>query len=156
MQTGDWNETQLTDPGEYAGSALFVNPNYGYAALPGAARNAAATNLTSTLGPGGALFLPSSTTLINPNILNNPSTKSNREFAAALPRDVTLKNYFGGQYAFTYHFPTVDVKYTGGYQQYDYNLNYSNAGLGCLFLYLTRQHFNPRRDFGRGRATGRW
>jgi iron complex outermembrane receptor protein len=121
VQTGSWDETQLTDGGEYAGSALFVNPNYGYAALPGAARTGAAAGL----GAAAPLFLPTSVSLINPSIQNNPSTKSNREFAAALPRDNTLKNYFGGQYTFTYHFPTIDVKYIGGYQQYDYGLNYS-------------------------------
>ena len=118
VQVGSWDETELTDPGEYVGSALFVNPNYGYAALPGAARNAA-------LAANSPLFTPTSVSLINPNIMNNPSTAKNREFAAALPRDNTLKNYFGGQYTFTYHFPTIDVKYIGGYQQYDYGLNYS-------------------------------
>ena len=118
VQTGSWDETNLTDGNEYPGGALFVNPNYGYAALPGAARNAA-------LASASPLFTPTSVSLINPNILNNPSTRQNREFADALPRNVTLKNYFGDQITFNYHFPTFDVKYIGGYQQYDYNLNYS-------------------------------
>jgi iron complex outermembrane receptor protein len=121
VQTGSWDETQLTDAGEYAGSALFVNPNYGYAALPGAARTGAAAGL----GAAAPLFLPTSVSLINPSVLNNPSTEKNREFAAALPRDNTLKNYFGQQITLNYHFPGADLKYIGGYQQYDYNLNYS-------------------------------
>jgi iron complex outermembrane receptor protein len=127
VQDGSWDETQLTDAGEYAGSALFVNPNYGYA-TSGAARTGAYNGLAATPGIGAAaagLFLPTSDTLINPNIQNNPSTEKDREFAAALPRDNTLKHYFGNQITLNYHFPTFDVKYTGGYQQYDYSLNYS-------------------------------
>ena len=116
--SGSYDETQLTDGNGYAGGGLFVNPNYGYAALPGAAHNAA----LAAVGPN---FTPTSVTLKAPGILNNPSTVQNRDFAAILPRDNTLKNYFGDQITLNYHFPGADLKYIGGYQQYDYNLNYS-------------------------------
>ena len=117
-----------------------MNPNYGYAALPGAAHNAAVAS---------GQPVPTSVTLINPNILNNPSTRQNRDFAAALPRDVTLKNYFGDQITFNYHFPTFDVKYIGGYQQYDYDLNYStpDSDVSSYTLPGQLQVFRPGRRY---------
>jgi iron complex outermembrane receptor protein len=118
VSPGSYDETQLTDGNGYSGGGLFVNPNYGYAALPGAAHNAA----LATVGPN---FTPTAVTFAQPGILNNPSTVQNRDFAAILPRDNTLKNYFGDQITLNYHFPGADLKYIGGYQQYDYNLNYS-------------------------------
>ena len=30
---GSWDETSLADANEYVGAGLFINPNYGYAAL---------------------------------------------------------------------------------------------------------------------------
>jgi iron complex outermembrane receptor protein len=137
--SGSYDETNLT------GGALFVNPNYGYAAS-GAARAGAYAGLAATPGIGAAnagLFLPTSVTLANPNLANNPSTVSNRDFAAILPRDNTLKNYFGDQITLNYHFPGADLKYIGGYQQYDYNLNYSTPDSDVTSFTLPGSSFTP-------------
>ena len=123
---GHWDETNLTDANTYPGAGLFVNPNFGYAALPGAAR-AGSTN-TITGGPAlGLPYLPTtgSLTLANPGVLDNPSLSNNRTFAAIESRTVTLNNYNDVNYVFTYKFPSFEFKYVGGYQGYDYDLNYS-------------------------------
>src|ERR1019366_881570 len=40
---GSWDETNLTDGNAYVGGGLFVNPNFGYAGVPGSPPNLAAT-----------------------------------------------------------------------------------------------------------------
>jgi len=139
---GSWDETTLTDgPNAYVGSGLFVNPNFGYAAPNGnptanaallahnnnvlATNPAAAPYVAAGLGaffPGNDP-VPTSVTLINPNILNNPSANGPSNFAAENPRRVQLNNYDDFNYIATYHFTNFDVKYTGGFQGYNYYLN---------------------------------
>jgi iron complex outermembrane receptor protein len=116
---GSWNETTLTDSNVYPGGGLFVNPNFGYAAPngnPGAAAGAA-------VGNGG--YLPSSVTLARPGLLNNPSASDPYKFASILPRTTSLGAYNGINTTFTYDLGSFQVKYIGGYQQYQYDLNYS-------------------------------
>jgi iron complex outermembrane receptor protein len=116
---GSWDETNLTDPDLFAGASLFVNPNYGYAAfLPGARAGAATV-------PGQPM--PISATLAVPGIFNNPQTNSpTSNFAATTPESNTLRDYDDINYIYTYHFPNFDLRYIGGYQQYNYTLNYGN------------------------------
>ena len=116
-ESGSWNETTLTDANAYPAAGLFVNANYGYAANSGAARTAAAA--------AGEDILPISVTLRNSAISNNPAASNDREFAAAESRDVSLKNYNDINYVLTYHFSNMDLKYLGGFQGYDYGLNYA-------------------------------
>jgi iron complex outermembrane receptor protein len=127
---GSWDETNLTDANGYPGAGLFVNPNYGYSGISGLpARGAVLANAGSAMNPTDAFFgqvpILGSTTLQAPGIFNNPSATNPNNFAAIQPRTVTLKNYNDANYVFTYHFPTVDFKYIGGFQGYQYDLNYS-------------------------------
>jgi iron complex outermembrane receptor protein len=119
---GSWDETQLTDGNAYVAGGLFINPNFGYAAPNGnptanaaliAARAAGLTN-----DP-----VPTSVTLYQPSILNNPSATNPNTFAAQFPRNVKLSDYDDFNYIATYHFPSFDVRYTGGVQGYNYYLN---------------------------------
>jgi len=123
---GHWDETNLTDANTYAGAGLFVNPNFGYAALNGAAR-AGSGNIIEAGPAAGLPYLPTSgsLSLANKNILDNPSMTDSQTFAASEPRTVKLNNYNDVNYVFTYKFPSFEFKYVGGYQGYDYNLNYS-------------------------------
>jgi iron complex outermembrane receptor protein len=117
---GSWDETNLTDANGYPGAGLFVNPNFGYAGYAGATRNSALTGPDASEVP-----ILGSTTLLTPGITNNPSALNPNNFAAVQPRTDTLKGYEGTNYIFTYHFPTVDFKYLGGEQGYNYDLNFS-------------------------------
>ncbi len=117
---GSWDETNLTDANGYPGAGLFVNPNYGFAGVAGLPARAGVTG-----GDLSQLPIVGDTVLANSSITNNPSATNPNNFAAIQPRTNTLKNYNDANYIFTYHFPTVDFKYIGGFQGYQYNLNFS-------------------------------
>ncbi|MEJ0066369.1 MAG: TonB-dependent receptor [Caulobacteraceae bacterium] len=88
---------------------------------------AGSTNII-TGGPAAGLpYLPTtgSLALANPNVLDNPSNTNTRNFASLESRTVKLNNYNDVNYVFTYKFPSFELKYVGGYQGYDYDLNYS-------------------------------
>ncbi len=114
---GSWDETNLTDSNLYPGASLFVNSNYGYTAIsPGAQAG------RNPLDPQAI-----AATLGNPNVFNNPTTFSpTASFANPIPRTNTLRDYDNANYIFTYHFPNMDFKYIGGYQQYNYSLDYGD------------------------------
>jgi iron complex outermembrane receptor protein len=120
---GSWDETVLTDANTYVGAGLFVNPNFGYAAPNGNPTANAALKAAQLLGDKDPT--PTSVTLFNPTLMNNPVLGSINNFAAPLPRDVKLNNYDDFNYILTYHFPSFDFKYNGGVQGYNYYLNYS-------------------------------
>ena len=114
---GSWDETNLTDSNLYPGASLFVNSNYGYTALSAAAAAGRA--------PGDPQAI--SATLGTPGIFNNPTQRTPAtNFANPIPRVNTLRDYDNANYIFTYHFPNMDFKYIGGYQQYNYTLNYGD------------------------------
>ncbi len=125
---GQFDETNLTDSNNYPGAGLFVNPNYGYAALlPGAQAGAAAAAADPTSSNFGQQ-LPTAATLIRPGIYDNPSIGRDNptpSFVEAIPRTVHLAGYNGIQSTFTYHFPSFDFKDIVGEQGYNYSLNYS-------------------------------
>ena len=114
---GSWDETNLTDANIYPVASLFVNSNYGYAGItPGAMAG------RNPLDPPVL-----AATLSNPNVFNNPTTFSpTASFANPIPRVNTLRDYDDANYIFTYHFPNMDFKYIGGYQQYNYSLDYGD------------------------------
>ena len=115
---GSFDETNLTDPNIYAGASLFVNPNFGYTAiLPGAqaGRNPADPQAVAVV-------------LGTPGIFNNPSTLSpTSAFVNPISRVNTLRDYDNFNYIYTYHFPNMDLKYIGGYQQYNYTLGFGDG-----------------------------
>ena len=112
---GSWDETNLTDADIYPGASLFVNSNFGYTALsPGA-----------LAGKNPADPAAISATLGTPGIFNNPTQRQpSTVFTNPTSRINTLRDYDNANYIFTYHFPNMDFKYIGGYQQYNYTLTY--------------------------------
>jgi iron complex outermembrane recepter protein len=115
---GSFDETSLVDANEYVGAGLFVNPNFGLAAVNGG--NPAATAAARAAGE----IVPTSVTLFSPNIRNNPSAANPNSFVDPVPTTVKINDYNDFNYIATYHAPGFDVKYTGGIQGYDYHLNY--------------------------------
>jgi iron complex outermembrane receptor protein len=59
-------------------------------------------------------------TFINPNIRTNPSASNPFTYLSSQDYHNHVDNDANINYIFTYHFPGVDLKYTGGYAQYDY------------------------------------
>ncbi len=78
---------------------IFYNPNfpYGGGAVPG-----------SVVGQVGT---------------DNPTINNIRDFAHNIPTNINVNNAFSATLHGTHHFDGFDVKYVGGYSQYDYQLN---------------------------------
>ncbi|MFM8940431.1 MAG: TonB-dependent receptor domain-containing protein, partial [Phenylobacterium sp.] len=53
---------------------------------------------------------------------SNPALVDNRTFNTNIPQRVRLSNVNSFTTNFVYHFPSIDVKYVGGYQEYNYDL----------------------------------
>ena len=66
----------------------------------------------------------------NNAITGNPATTNKYNFSGSFPLQV--KNHDDGDinYVLTHHFPGMDLKYTGGYQQYTYQTIQSSATFG--------------------------
>jgi iron complex outermembrane receptor protein len=122
---GSFDETNLTDSNAYVGGGLFVNPNYGYSAMHGGNPSAAAA--VAAHGPD---IQPISATLLNGAVLDNPAMSNPYNFIAPIERDVTLNGYDDFNYIATYHAPGFDIKYNGGVQGYNYDLNYDGTDTG--------------------------
>jgi len=78
--------------------------------------------------PGGGFIVPGSFVQNNPNITNNPAATNIRDFSTNTREFVHLTNSHDIDVQFTYHMPTFDIKYTGGYQSYKYDLNVDADG----------------------------
>ena len=78
---------------------IVYNPNYPYSggAVPG-----------SVVGQIGT---------------NNPALQNIRDFAHAIPTEVNLNAAFGFIFHYIHHFDGFDMKYVGGYSQYQYQLD---------------------------------
>jgi iron complex outermembrane receptor protein len=116
---GSWDQTQLTDANAYAGGGLFVNPNYGYSSAVGG-------NASAIAGRNPLDVPVTSVTFLNPAVRNNPSATNPNNFASPLSRDVALNNYDDVNWIATYHFDGFDFKYNGGFQGYNYYLNFND------------------------------
>jgi len=107
-----YSPDSITDPAATAlidsNSSSFFNPLYAF--LPASA--------------GG----PVNVKLTNPNILTNPSAQNPFNFLADQNYHNHVDNDGNLNYIYTYHFPGVDLKYTGGYAQYDYTLGLPGQG----------------------------
>ena len=81
-------------------NTLFFNPNFAYSggAVPGSVVGASPT--------GG-----------------NPTTLKNRLLDLSYDTDINVKNSYSFNFHWTHHFDGFDVKYVGGYSQYDYSLS---------------------------------
>ncbi|HEX4198934.1 MAG TPA: TonB-dependent receptor [Caulobacteraceae bacterium] len=72
-------------------------------------------------GYNPANILPGSLVQRNPSITGNPGVNNIRDFSGYARSHVELTDANSINAIFTYHFPTFDVKYTGGYQTYSYS-----------------------------------
>jgi len=63
-------------------------------------------------------------------ITNNPTLSGIHDFASTDPLTVKLRNTYDIDTEFTYHLPGFDIKYTGGFQEYKYDLNLGAVGGG--------------------------
>ena len=126
---GSWNETTLSDGNAFVGGSLAPNPNFGYSA-PNGNPTANAALIAARAAGLSADPVPLSVTLFQPGILNNPSQSNPNTYAAEFPRTVKLNNYDDFNYIATYHASSFDIKYTGGFQGYNYYLNDPGDGPG--------------------------
>ena len=91
-----WNQNPYTTNVNDDSTNLSFNPAAGYGAT--------ALHLVQT----------------DPSITGNPAVNDKYDFSGSFPLQV--KNHDDGDinYVLTHHFPGMDLKYTGGYQQYTY------------------------------------
>ena len=116
-------------------TSLFLNTNtfepssfFGLCGLPGVIGSAngagCAVNGGQTVVPGSPV---TNTVTANQFPGNNPGNVNLRNFIQGF----SSTNYQNGNLALatniTYHFPSVDVTYLGGYQSFDYELNYTSS-----------------------------
>jgi iron complex outermembrane receptor protein len=106
-------------------SNLSFNP----AAAYGVTCNSIAT-CNQALALGQNPVIAGSVSQTNNSITGNPATTNKYNFAGSFPLQV--KNHDDGDinYVLTHHFPGMDLKYTGGYQQYTYQTIQSSATFG--------------------------
>jgi iron complex outermembrane receptor protein len=102
--------------------------------------NAAAPYYTANYLSG--VVLPGSFNQTNPNITNNPAATNIRDFSTNTREFVHLTNSYDFDAEFTYHFPTFDVKYVGGFQSYKYDLDVDADGTD-VNSYTIPNVFNP-------------
>jgi iron complex outermembrane recepter protein len=76
------------------------------------------------------LIVPGSLNQKNPSIMGNPAVQNHYNFSGNFPLQTLNRNDGDLNAIFTYHFPTFDVKYTGGYQQYTYQTIQSSETFG--------------------------
>ncbi len=80
-------------------------------------------------GPNGFVgsYVTNSATPLNA-ISTNPSGSTLRDYAAAFHSTSKMHNDVILATTLTYHFPSADLKYTGGYQSYVYDLYFPSMG----------------------------
>jgi len=92
---------------------------------------ASAHGLTPETGLNG--IVPGSLRQFNGStVRSNPAQLDNRTFSANIPQKVDLSDVNSFTTQFVYHFPTIDVKYVGGYQEYKYDLYGDTDGTDVL------------------------
>ncbi len=87
-----------------------------------------ASGANTYAGFGSGYIVPGSLVQTNPNITNNPAATNIRNFSTNTREYVHLTNSHDIDVQFTYHMPTFDIRYTGGYQSYKYDLNVDADG----------------------------
>ncbi|MFI4965333.1 MAG: TonB-dependent receptor domain-containing protein, partial [Caulobacterales bacterium] len=131
--SGDYhqNATRGAIPNNYQLNGGFSPSNFfGLCGLPGVAGSPGGANGCTGSGAAGQTVVPGSVTggpvFANAFPGNNPSTADPRTFI----QEATSTNKQHGDLALatnlTYHAPGVDVTYLGGYQKFNYVLNFTN------------------------------
>ncbi len=117
-----------------ANGGLTPSSFFGLCGLPGVA----AANPGCATGPGGSTVVsvtPTGTVTAANFPGNNPSTASPRDFIQSgnstnkQLADIALATKV------TYHFPSADLTYLGGYQKFDYDLNFTSSADAGLKTY---------------------
>ncbi|MHB8528698.1 MAG: TonB-dependent receptor [Caulobacteraceae bacterium] len=129
--TSDFNVTfhtqALAGPygqAEFPTGALFPNVFYGLCGLPGGAGGLGCATSPDTIVPGSVVTLPGTTA-------TNPATQSLRSFGADFKSSSKQTDNLIAAWSLTWHAPSFDVKYLGGYQKFYYDLNFPfSANLG--------------------------
>ena len=119
-------------------SPVTFNPNFGYAAVPagcvvtggvGTAQcfstGAGALGTPNGQGIGTALAPIAGSVVGSAGLTDNPALANIRNFAHSIPTTIGLHNTFAVNFHYVHHFDTFDVKYVGGYSQYNYQLDSS-------------------------------
>jgi iron complex outermembrane receptor protein len=117
---------QLAPTGFYGLCALDGNTGVG-CLLPGQS-----TGDPGTVVPGSAHGYP---VLANQFPGNNPSTANPHEMIGTFDNHNTQNRDLALATIWTYHFPSFDVSYTGGYQSFYYNLNFGPGADSGLSSY---------------------
>lgn len=109
-------ETQLgpLDTREFS-NVLFPNQNYGLCGLPGGSAGLGCASAIDQIVPGSVVTMPNTTPA-------NPSDTAIRNFDSDLKSNVDFRKNAVVATSLTYHFPSFDVKYLFGYQQFYYTL----------------------------------
>ena len=106
---------------------------YGLCGLPGVA----AANAGCSTGPAVVGVQPAGPATANMFPGNNPSTADPRTFIQSAPSTNKQRADIFFSTNLTYHFPSVDLTYLGGYQKFNYQLNFTaalDAGLSSYQL----------------------
>ncbi len=116
--------------------SLFLNgqlePNgfFGLCGLPGVAASPGGAGCATGLGGATVVSVTADPVTANQFPGNNPGNVNPREFIAGF----TSTNDQTGNFAFatnwTYHFPSADLTYIGGFQTFNYILNFNANGNG--------------------------
>src|SRR5277367_380659 len=94
---------------------LFPNPNYGTCVLPGGAGGLGCAGNADTIVPGSVITGKNS-------IAGNPSSLGTGTFDSGFQSQSKQQNNIIFATHLTWHMDDVDVKYLGGYQQFNYDL----------------------------------
>lgn len=108
---------------EFQTTSLSPNAFFGLCGLPGGAGGLGCAFSPDTIVPGSVVTLPNTPT-------TNPANNDIRTFDADfLSHSRLTENYaFAGN--LTYHFDKMDLKWTGGWQTFNYYLNYPYSTTG--------------------------
>lgn len=96
---------------------------YGLCGLAGVA----ATNPGCAIGPAVVGVQPAGPATANMFPGNNPSTADPRTFIQSAPSTNKQRADISWATNLTYHFPSLDLTYLGGYQKFNYQLNFTAA-----------------------------
>ncbi len=95
-----------------------------------AVNNVAGANLSFNPAAAYGPFIVPGSAVILGNVTGNPAVANKYNFASGFPLQVLNRNTGDINYQFTYHFPSFDFKYIGGFQQYTYQTIQESQAFG--------------------------
>lgn len=112
--------------GPYDGSlvgagTLVFNPNFAY--NPAVGEFGVSPTGSSAVSPAGGALGPISGSVVGANgLTNNPALQNIRDFSHAVSTLIKVNGAYSFNFHWLHHFDGFDVKYVGGYSQYQYSL----------------------------------